>query len=50
VEQLFLFHHDPNHDDARVSRMVEHARELVIKAQATLQVEAAREGEKVSLA
>jgi len=41
VKQLFLFHHDPMHDDERVSRMLAHARQLV--GNGTM-VEAAREG------
>ncbi len=49
AKQLFLFHHDPGHDDARVSRMVAHARELVGSRHATLNVEAAREGLEVPL-
>ena len=27
VKKLFLFHHDPNHDDAKISQMLAHARE-----------------------
>jgi phosphoribosyl 1,2-cyclic phosphodiesterase/ActR/RegA family two-component response regulator len=46
VKQLFLFHHDPMHDDERVSRMLAHARQLV--GDGTL-VEAAREGLEVVL-
>lgn len=49
AKQLFLFHHDPMHDDARVSRMVGHAREIVATRGAALQVEAAREGLEVPL-
>ena len=41
VKQLFLFHHDPSHDDERVSRMLAHARQL---AGSSTHVEAAREG------
>jgi phosphoribosyl 1,2-cyclic phosphodiesterase/ActR/RegA family two-component response regulator len=44
VKQLFLFHHDPNHDDAKVRQMEAHARQLVAAAHSTLHVEAAREG------
>ena len=44
VKQLFLFHHDPDHDDAQVSRMLDWARELVALHGETLAVEAAREG------
>jgi len=49
AKQLFLFHHDPLHDDARVSRMVGHARELVASHRGNLVVEAAREGLTVPL-
>jgi phosphoribosyl 1,2-cyclic phosphodiesterase len=51
VKQLFLFHHDPMHDDERISRMLAHAREVA--AQQSPQhpiVEAAREGLEVVLA
>ena len=27
VKKLFLFHHDPNHDDAKISQMLAHARQ-----------------------
>ena len=50
VRQLFLFHHDPDHDDAKVEDMLRHAREIVAAQNAALQVEAAREGEVVELA
>jgi phosphoribosyl 1,2-cyclic phosphodiesterase/CheY-like chemotaxis protein len=46
AKQLFLFHHDPAHDDERVSRMLAHARGLA--GNGTL-VEAAREGLEVVL-
>jgi len=49
VKRLFLFHHDPDHDDATIDRMVEHARRLVMERKSTLQVEAAREGGTVEL-
>ena len=44
VKQLFLFHHDPDHDDAQISRMLDWARQLVALHGDTLAVEAAREG------
>ena len=44
VKQLFLFHHDPDHDDAQVSKMLDWARQLVAFYGETLSVEAAREG------
>lgn len=46
VKQLFLHHHDPAHDDERVSRMLAHARQLVGNG---THVEAAREGLEVVL-
>ncbi len=51
VKQLFLFHHDPTHDDERVSRMLAHARSIVgEQSQPHTIVEAAREGLEVVLA
>ena len=50
VKKLFLFHHDPDHDDAKVESMVAHARQLVTGQKASLQVDAAREGVVVELA
>jgi phosphoribosyl 1,2-cyclic phosphodiesterase len=50
VKQLFLFHHDPDHTDAKVSQMVSHARQLVAGHKGKLQVEAAQEGVCVELA
>jgi len=49
VRQLLLFHHDPNHDDEMVDKMVEHARALVKKSGKTLEVEGAREGAEILL-
>ena len=50
AKQLYLFHHDPNHDDDKITAMVEHARKLAAAHGGTLQVEAAREGMTVDLA
>ena len=44
VKQLFLFHHDPDHDDAQISKMLAWARQLVGFHGETLSVDAAREG------
>ena len=44
VKRLFLFHHDPSHDDTRISRLVARARELVAARGSDLLVDAAREG------
>jgi len=46
VRKLLLFHHDPNHDDAKVDVMVENARQLVRESGKGLTVEGAREGEE----
>ena len=50
VKKLFLFHHDPEHDDAKVESMMIHARKLVAEQKSTLQVDAACEGVVVELA
>jgi len=47
VEQLILFHHDPNHDDAEIDAMLAEARWQVIEADARLRVDAAREREEI---
>jgi phosphoribosyl 1,2-cyclic phosphodiesterase/ActR/RegA family two-component response regulator len=49
VKRLFLFHHDPTHDDAKMDSMVEWARQFVGALGDTLPVEAAREGAEVVL-
>ena len=49
VKQLFLFHHDPNHDDTKVLEMEAQARALVTARKNKLVVRAAREGETIEL-
>jgi phosphoribosyl 1,2-cyclic phosphodiesterase len=49
VKQLFLFHHDPMHDDERISRMLAHARNVAANNGNHTLVEAAREGLEVVL-
>jgi len=49
VRQLLLFHHDPNHDDEMIDKMVEQARALVKKSGKTLEVDGAREGAEILL-
>jgi phosphoribosyl 1,2-cyclic phosphodiesterase len=44
VKQLFLFHHDPDHDDAAVRLMLDNARQLAVSRCSDLKIEAAREG------
>jgi len=50
VKQFFLFHHDPDHDDAKLDLMATRARELVAREKSPLQVDIAREGDIVELA
>lgn len=47
VRKLFLFHHDPDHDDKQISKMVAGARALVRQCGGTLEIEGAREGLEV---
>jgi phosphoribosyl 1,2-cyclic phosphodiesterase/CheY-like chemotaxis protein len=49
VKRLFLFHHDPSHDDKHVSRMVATAREIATAAGSRMELEAAREGLEIAL-
>jgi phosphoribosyl 1,2-cyclic phosphodiesterase/ActR/RegA family two-component response regulator len=49
VKRLFLFHHDPTHDDAKIDAMVGWARDFVAALGDKLPVEAAREGVEVTL-
>jgi phosphoribosyl 1,2-cyclic phosphodiesterase/CheY-like chemotaxis protein len=49
VKQLFLFHHDPDHDDNKLDQMLAHARDIVAKANSKMKVEAAVEGRVVEL-
>ncbi|MGA2175260.1 MAG: response regulator [Verrucomicrobiota bacterium] len=49
VKRLYLFHHDPSHDDAKISSMVEWARQFVAALGEKLTVEAAREGQECVL-
>ena len=49
VRTLCLFHYDPDHDDARISQMLAHARQIVAARKGKLHVEAAREGMTIEL-
>ncbi len=49
VRRLFLFHHDPGHDDRMVDVMVDDARRLIRKSGKDLKVDGAREGEEILL-
>lgn len=47
VRRLFLFHHDPDHDDAQIDALTAHARALVKAQGGRLHVAAAREGREL---
>jgi phosphoribosyl 1,2-cyclic phosphodiesterase/ActR/RegA family two-component response regulator len=49
VGKLILFHHDPNHDDQMIDKMVEHARAFVAKSGKSLEVDGAQEGAEILL-
>jgi len=49
VKRLFMFHHDPDHDDEEISRMVARARRMAARRNSALVVDAAREGLAVVL-
>ncbi|MEO7167146.1 MAG: MBL fold metallo-hydrolase [Spartobacteria bacterium] len=47
VRSLVLFHHDPEHDDAKIDAMLDQARRQVADAGSRMQVQAARERERL---
>ena len=49
VKHLFIFHHDPVHEDAFIDEMVARAQAIVQERQSMLVVSAAREGELFTL-
>jgi phosphoribosyl 1,2-cyclic phosphodiesterase len=49
VVKLVLFHHDPNHDDEMIDKMLEDARALVAGSGKPMEVEAAQEGAEILL-
>jgi len=49
VKRLYLFHHDPSHNDEKITRMAEWGRAFVAALHESLQVDAAREGLEVVL-
>jgi len=49
AQRLFLFHHDPEHDDRMIDDMVARARAQVATSGKSLLVEAAREGAEIRL-
>ncbi|MBN2506382.1 MAG: MBL fold metallo-hydrolase [Verrucomicrobia bacterium] len=49
VQRLYLFHHDPDHDDAKIASMVDQARSLAAAHKSPIVIEAAREGGQCTL-
>ncbi len=49
VRKLFLFHHDPEHNDTKLDEIVEAARTLVLESGKSMEVDAAQEGAEVWL-
>lgn len=49
VGKLLLFHHDPNHDDQMIDKIVEYVRALVAKSGKPLEIDGAREGAEILL-
>lgn len=50
VKRLFLFHHDPAHDDDVISQMVSRARKIAANVGSAIRVEAAQEQQEIVLA
>jgi phosphoribosyl 1,2-cyclic phosphodiesterase len=49
AKRLMLFHHDPNHDDEMVDKIVDKARMQIAQVGKSIAVDAAREGSEVIL-
>ncbi len=49
VKRLFLFHHDPAHDDRFISTMLMNARAMALAAGSSIRIDASREGEEIIL-
>jgi phosphoribosyl 1,2-cyclic phosphodiesterase/FixJ family two-component response regulator len=49
AKRLCLFHHDPTHDDEKISQMTQWARDFVAALGEPLEVDAAREGLEIRL-
>ncbi|MFN2541150.1 MAG: MBL fold metallo-hydrolase [Chthoniobacterales bacterium] len=49
AHKLVLFHHDPNHDDGQIDKMLEEAKQFAKETAGDVEVEAAREGTELSL-
>ena len=49
VKELYLFHHDPNHDDAAVEAILKHSNEIIKGKGSSLVCHIAREGMTIDL-
>ncbi len=49
VKELYLFHHDPNHDDAAVEAILKHSNEIIKGKGSSLVCHIAREGVTIDL-
>jgi len=49
AKRVYLFHHDPDHDDSKIEEMVAHAQQAATENGSSIKVSAAREGETVLL-
>ena len=49
VKKLFLFHHDPSHDDDKISKMTQWGRDFATALGETIEIEAAKEGLEIVL-
>jgi len=49
ARHLYLFHHDPDHDDKKVDSLVKKARRIVAREKSKMKVDAAREGMTIRL-
>ena len=48
VKKLLLFHHDPNHDDDTIDKMIDKARQLGRERRSKMEIDGAREGAEFS--
>lgn len=49
VKELYLYHHDPNYDDTAISRIYDHALQIIEERSSDLKCHIAREGMQIDL-
>lgn len=49
VKELYLYHHDPNYDDAAIDRIYRHCLQIIEDRSSNLKCHIAREGDKIDL-